>query len=303
MEGTEPLRVRPMSAAGPAGPYVPRESRTSRGTTRWMVWMLVGTCAVAMAAVGALMATRKDIPQKVRENVAAKEVDADEVERTYFLEHSAEMAVRAERILESYAAAGSVAEALPLVRDAERVRPRMLEHWRPWGSVPTFAKGLQIENFIIEDAGRSALGLRGAKSDFSRFEVCFVREDGQLKLDWEASYGIGDVQIAGLRTGEAVKDQMVRAVIRPGNFHTPEFPETEFRSYQLLDKDGQSFIWAFARIDTPVATLLEEEFNENSILLEKGQSLRATVQVSGPIGERVNLFLLTEMLHKGWVTP
>ncbi len=303
LESVEPLRVKPMSTAGPADPYVPRGSRARRGATRWMVWMSVATCAVTVAAVGALMATRKNLPEKVRDVVPVKEVDASEAERNYFLVHSAEVAAKAEKILERYAAAGSVEEALPLVRDGERVRPRMMEHWTSWGSSPAFEKGPALEHFVLDETGRPALGLSGRKSDFSRFEACFVQEQGQLKLDWEASYGIGDVQVAELRTGKAVKDQMVRVVIRPGNFYTPEFPEAEFRSYQLLDKDGENFVWAFARFSTPVAALLEKEFNESSILLEKVRDLRATVQVSGPMGERVNLFLLTEMLHKGWVTP
>lgn len=303
LESVEPLRVKPMDTAGPADPDVPRESHARHGMARWMVWMSVGTCAIAIAAVGALMAARKDIPQKVREDLPVKPVDAAGQENDYFVRHSTELAAKAEKILERYAAADSVADVLPLVRDAGRVESRMAGHWKPWGSAPAFAKGTPPENFVIENAGRSALGMTGLKADFSRFEVYFVLQKGELKLDWEASHGIGDVQIDELRTGKVVKDKMVRAVIRPGNFHTPEFPETGFRSYQLLDKDGQNFVWAFARIDAPVAALLEEEFNENSILLEKSGSLNATVRVSGPMENGVSLFLLTEMLHKGWVTP
>ena len=62
-------------------------------------------------------------------------------------------------------------------------------------------------------------------------------------------------------------------------------------------------MWAFARKDSEVAAALESELNQSSILLEKAAEFRAALRVSGPLREGMNLFVITEMLHKGWVTP
>ena len=151
---------------------------------------------------------------------------------------------------------------------------------------------------------RPALLLSGTQADFSRFEITFVRQDHHLKLDWEASYGIGDAQLSELRKSKSVvKAAKVRVMVQPGGFYTPEFPESEYRSYQLIDAGRDEFVWAFVRHTSPTAATLESEFNESSLLLEKTAQISATLRISGPLREGVNLFEITEMLHKGWVSP
>jgi hypothetical protein len=301
-----PLQVRPMSEAGPAEPQVSsREERARKGLARWTGWMAVGTCVAVVAAVTGLMLAGKGKVSNAADNpgyVFEKEQQLDR-KQEYFLVHSGELTKQAEKLLERYAAATSVEQVLPLVRDAEQVKERMARLWKPWGTDPMLAAGEKIESFVLEESSRAAISLKGSKGDFSPFDMVFIREGEGLKLDWEASHGIGEVQVAELLEGAAAEDRVVRGIIQPTEFYTQAFPESRFRSFRLVDAGGDLFVWVFAPLDSTVASVLKTEFNEGSLLLEKSVQIPATVRLSGTGGSSGKCYEITEMLHKGWVRP
>jgi hypothetical protein len=304
-ESPEPLRARPISEVvnelGPAAPYVPRRHRKERSLALWTVWMAAGTCTLAVAAVAGVMAVRAKQAQAPEPALVFAPLESFDDDKVYFLEHSGELAREAEKLLGQYAAASSPEAVLPLVRDASRVKERLKALWRPMGPL---APGKPVESLISDNELRPAIILKGDTADFSHFEMVFVRENGHLKVDWEASYGIGDAQLSELRKSKnVVKGAKVRVVVQPGGFYTPAFPETDYNSYQLLDAAGEEFVWGFVRKSSPTAGRLEAEFNQSSVLLEKTTTNPATLRISGPLHEGVNLFEITEMLHKGWVSP
>ncbi|MEK7953535.1 hypothetical protein [Luteolibacter soli] len=303
-EGTEPLRARTISEVigevGPAAPYVPRHRSKERSLTAWTLWMAAGTCTLAVAAVAGVMSMKKKPSNESEQAIVFAPQDSFGEEKAYFLDHMGPLTHEAETLLKKYAAATSPEAVLPLVRDAARVKERLMALWQPMGEL---SKDL-VETSISDSEVRPALILRGKTAGFANFEMAFVREGGQLKIDWEATEGIGDAQLSELRKSKTVvKGAKVRVVAQPGNFYTPEFPEADYRSYQLLDAAGEEFVWAFVRRSSTTANSLEAELNESSVLLEKTRSVPATLRISGPLREGVNLFEITEMLHKGWVSP
>jgi hypothetical protein len=305
-DGSGPLAARPMSEAGPAVPRISRGGRQRRrGLAHWTGWMAVASCGVAVAAVAGLLVSGRSGSPHVGSgpDYVFEQEEALDDEQEYFLVNSGELAGEAEALLERYAAVTSVEQALAMVRGAARVRARMERLWQPWGPGARFAGGEEIQNFIMQGAGRPAICLTGRKGDFSRFELVFVREGERLKLDWEASHGIGEVQIADLQGAVPAPGGVVRAVIRPATFHPAEFPEERFRSYQLSDAGGEHFVWAFTPRGSVIATALKQEFNEGSVLLESRGETRATVRLAGSGNPGLKCFEITEMLHKGWVTP
>lgn len=295
-------RARPHGEAGPAVPYQPRQRKKKRSLATWTLWMAAGSCVLAVAAVAAAMAAREKAPEAPGETAVVFAAEDDfGAEQAYFLEHSVALTREAEALLARYAAARTVAEVLPLVREPQRVADALEKHWEPLGGLSPTSP---VESAVMEGLARPALMLTATTADYSRCELVFVRDDGRLKLDWEASRGIGDVTLDELRSGKnVVKGARVRVHIQPGNFFTPEFPEEAFRSYQLLDAAREQFVWAFARRGSAVAAALEAELNQDSVLFEKASGFRGTLRISGPLSARVNLFEITEMLHKGWVKP
>jgi hypothetical protein len=305
-ESPEPLRARSISEVihevGPAAPYVPRRRRKERTLTQWTVWMAAGTCTLAVAAVSGVMAARSKQTEEPEPAIVFTAQETFGEEKAYFLEHSSELAREAEALLAQYVAATSPEGVLPLVRDASRVKERLKALWKPLGALST---GRPVESSISDNEVRPALILNGDTATFEKFAMVFVREGGHLKIDWEATYGIGDAQLSELRKSKSVvKGTKVRVVTQPGRgFYTPEFPESDYNSYQLIEAGGEEFVWGFVRKSTPTAKRLEAEFNESSVLLEKTAANPATLRISGPLREGVNLFEITEMLHKGWVSP
>jgi hypothetical protein len=302
---SEPMRARRISEAinevGPAAAYVPRKQRKGGSLTTWTFWMGAGTCSLAVAAVAGLMVTRKKQAKAPEQAIVFAPQEAFGEERGYFLEHTSELTREAETLLDHYVAARSPEAVLPLIRDASRVKERLTALWQPMGNLQ---KDRPVDPALNDNEVRPALLLNGWKADFAPFEMVFVREDGHLKIDWEASEGIGDAQLSELRASKTVvKGAKVRVTVEPGGFYTPEFPESDYRSYQLIGAKREEFVWAFVRKSSPTAELLEAEFNESSVLLEKTKAIPATLRISGPLRENVNLFEITEMLHKGWISP
>ena len=310
LESREQVQARPMSEAGPAVPAGPRARGKRRkgkrpGIGQWTLWMGGLTCVLTVAAVVAagVISGKKAPPADPDGFALAEEGVKLDAGVKDFLERSGELTADAERLLGRYAAATSVAEVLPLVRDPDRVEATLEDSWQPWGCEPAFSRGAPVQSRIEHEHGRHSIVLTGRRGDFEPFEVAFVEVDGEVKVDWEASEGVGEVRISELRAGARAGGQVVRALVRPGKYFPAEYPEDGFLSYQLSDRAGDHFVWAFVPRGSAPAVELEEVFNENSILLERRTEFRATLRLSGPGPGGGDAFVITEMLHKGWVSP
>ena len=131
----------------------------------------------------------------------------------------------------------------------------------------------------------------------------FVSDNGEFKFDWEASEGYSE-----LLPGEEEKlsdnePKLMRAIVRPSTFYTPQFPEEKFQSYMLHHRDPGQFVWAFALRSSEANTKLRSFFD---IALRSLPStrFRVTVRVrKGPEGARANQLEIVEYLHPDWFTP
>lgn len=267
--------------------------------------MAVGCCLVAiLAVVGQLMVRNgKSAAPEPAAEIAVEAPDPRALEFEYLVDQAGPLTEEAEDLLNRYVSAGSAADVLPLIRNAGTIGPRLAGQWRPWGANPPFAKGVNIETLVTDDTVIPSLVSKGSKGDLGPFGFYFVRESGRLKIDWEASEGAGDLRLEELRAGVAAENGMVRVKVRPGNFYTPEFPDTSFRSYQLTDLSGDQFVWALAPLDSEVAAFLKSALNEGSHLLAPTTEYDVTLRLTGPKQKGANLFMITEILHKGWVSP
>lgn len=303
----EPLKARDMSEVGPAVPRTgSRSGKKKRDRLQQLtLWMAIGVFGIAIVAVGVLMAGKKaDQPKEaIVEGAAPLPVDAAAVERDRFVAEAGKLIDEAEETLRRFAGAKTADEALSLVRDPERVKPGFFRKWKAWGVDPAFARS-QVFASIIDTAGlRPSIVVTGTKGDFSPFRAVFVRDEGKILLDWEATTGAGDLDITDLKAGKEAKDAIVRAVISAASYYTPNFPETKYGSYRLTDESGEHLVWAYAEIESPVAKALNLELNEGSFLMDKNSSIVFTLRVDGPGQPGSNQYRITEMLHKGWVSP
>lgn len=303
----QPARLKATSDVGPAVPRVSSRRDKKRDAHKWTIWMAAGSCLLAILAVGWKITSRRagEKPKEVAQEAAGAPVPLDPVtaERNYLFDNFGTLSVEAQQLLERYAAAKNAGEALPLIRNSSALADRFTSAWQPWGATPTFSRSVGLEPGVEETSPQPAIFIRGAAGDARPFAFYFVRESGKLRIDWEASEGRGDLTIADLESGSGAVDATVRANISPANYFTVAFPESSFRSYQLSDLGDRHGIWAFAPIESEAARILTRNLNEGSLILAEGASSRATLKITRHTVDGANFFLITDLLHNGWVSP
>jgi hypothetical protein len=301
-----PVKARDMSEVGPAEARAPRKRGKRWNLKNWTLGMAIGSCVVAAVAVFAQLMARSAPAASANDTpAAAAPMDPHRQEIDYLVSHVGTLVPEAEELLQRYAAAKSPADVLPLIRNAGTVGPRLAARWKPWGEGPVLAYGEKVENTVEYKAAWPSILFRGKKSNFDPFELHFVREAGVLKIDWEASEGMGDCSIKDLQDGFKAENAVVRAKVTSSNFYTPLYPESGFRSYQLSDFSRYDFVWAFAPLNSPEAAFLSEALDEDSKILKdkKNKMAMVTLKLSGPKAQGAKIYLVTGVLHKGWVTP
>lgn len=303
-EDNEPLKAKAMSEAGPAVPRVGSRQKQER-IQRMTLWMSLGAVVITVAAVGGVLAwTRSAAPveQTAETAVPAPVPEAAETEAAYFVDHADSLMKEAEGILFKYATAKSVEQVLPLIRDASEVEGMLRQHWQPWNETDFLRTG-ELNPSVVLEGLRPVVAITGSKRDYSKFEAIFVREKGKLLLDWAATEGMGDLQVSQLAEGIPAKDATVRVTLQPSDFYTPDMPEGQFRCYKVNDAANAYLAWAYVSVDSPMIGTLKDAFNEGSVLMEKNSRLHFTLKLDGPCRPGSNQYLVTEMLHKGWVSP
>jgi hypothetical protein len=303
----EPLsgKLKATSEVGPAVPRVSRRSGKKRLRTKHLtLWMGSASCLVAVVAVIAKLAGhRPPPPEPVAETTAPVVSDPIATERKDLYDNFGSLSSEAEQLLKRYAAARNAGEALPMIRNSTGLADRFASGWQPWGSAPAFAREAPVEPAVDEVSPRPAIVIRGRKGNSQPFQYYFVRESGKLLIDWEASEGRGDRTIAELHAGAPATKAIIRASISPATYFTPAFPESSFRSYQLADLTGNDVVWAFVPAESEASRFLKRNLDEGSVILSSGSARGVTLKVTRQPAEGANLFLVTEILHNGWVSP
>jgi len=268
---------------------------------RWLVMagVLVGGVLVAALATQELLRT----PKAKARTAGLELVEPTQVEPMQGFELDGPSEENARALLAAYAVATTPKAVIPLIRNAPRLTQRLTQNWHAW-QVP--ANWLPAHNAtwqISAAGGRNHGCLSGRKPDFTPYQVFFVREGEALRIDWEATEGLGDATFATLARGRGMGGT-IRTYATPENFYSLVFPETEFRSYKLLAADHEQVVWGYVKLGDPAAAALlkvfESAMNNGELPAEQAITLRLTPP---PAGAQKNQWLIGEMLHIDWVSP
>lgn len=268
---------------------------------RWLLAAGAGAAVLLVAALAAqelLLTTKKQVPAVPLELL--EEVKIEEV-KGFEMDGACEATARS--MVAAYAKAKTAAEVLPLLRDAARLAPRLNREWQPWHAPASWQPAADAEWTVAEANGRGYGCLSGRRPDFALFRAYFVRDGQALRLDWEATAGLGDTSFATLRDGLGMGG-MIRAYLTPENFYSQIFPETEYRSYQLLAPDREQVVWGYVKTDSAVADALLKVFESAASRGAAGVRQPLTLRLTAPPkGSQKNQWLIGEMLHIDWVCP
>jgi len=282
---------------------------SSKRSHLWLFWTGVGTLAAIVGGLAIQPFLREQRPAsqpsfferfQVLEETATPTIESP---TRYFEENADLVAQELHDTLTRYAHAKTLADVLPLVRDGDRLRLKLLEFWRPWDTPAGWEAPTDVAMGYGSSGSLPYAFMRGTGPDFEPFHMVFVREDHRMLVDWEASQGIGTHTFEELRNPE-LKDAVMRVVVSPADYYSPAFPEKKYRSFQLVARDGVEYVWGYAEIGTPVEEQLSGLFRPGVILTEQSSSEPVRLRLSRrQAGAMPSQWVILDMLHKGWVAP
>jgi hypothetical protein len=154
-----------------------------------------------------------------------------------------------------------------------------------------------------ETEGRGFGVMSGYRPDFEVFRVYFVREEGAIRIDWEASTGVSETGFAELAKGRG-NGGLVRVWARKGEFHTLNFPEEKFRALELFSPDEETLLWGYAARGGVADEALGEIFDDGLILTADATTVPVTLRIeAAPPGSLPNQWIISEFLFPEWVNP
>ena len=276
---------------------------------RWAALISFGLTATVIGSLAVV-----DTLSRVRANEGLPtlpelevQVDREQIaDRAGFLtENPGDLFDEAADLLARYAAARTPEEALPTLRSSQRQeKEKFARHWVPWANRPMLERSDQLQYAIAADQAPPFLTLLGLKSDYSRFTAYFTRENGKLRIDWEATEMFSDIPIGQLPKSPPTCPAVIRCQVREKPFYTRSLPEERYRSYLIENPRTTEFVWGYAERDGEADMKLQGALIAGAAFLEHNEAERLTVLVSTPKQRETNSqFLITEMLHIEWVLP
>ena len=289
-----PLANRRVEDEEPAGPVDERKSKRKMGLRGLTVLMSVGAIFLAVGVVLGVGALRDDSPppklaidsMKAVDRPNEAEAEADRIEG---------LIRDAAVVFEKYCAAKSVDEVLDLVRRSEKLKSILDKKWKPLGPLEN------LNQEAAERDGEYSVEISGVSQNGETVRLVMVPSSEGMKLDWEASCGIGDVEFNQLKLLEVGAGANMRLVVKPETFHPLDFPDSEFRCYRLRSLENEGDLFGYARIGSEVAQSLAEEFNEGSVLLANEFELPMILRLENTGAGEFGQFEISDLLQIGWI--
>jgi hypothetical protein len=205
-----------------------------------------------------------------------------------------------------FAAAASVDELLPLVRDRERVEPKM----RSWHTGPRAWRPMEINNKFepndspIVDGEFIIVDLQFPNGD-SR-PLTLERAGDTFLADWESFTGYSEMSWEELREKMPQSPVLMRVVVERSprtEYWDGVFSDhTSHHCYLLRDRESNHFLSGYAKKDTAPDVTLRRSLKPVPPAGSDLTSCHAVVRISYPPGSaNKQQVLIEEVMENGWV--
>jgi len=273
----------------------------TRHSLRWLVGSGLGVAALLVLALVTQERWLKEQPEDSPQMIGL--VDEDPLEEIEGFEIDGTSEVQSRALLATIAKARQVEEILPLIRQPEVIAAKVRLDWQAWNTPPDWEVPTEAVWHTGHEKGRGFGILVGTTPDFKAFRAYFVREQGVLKLDWEATRGLGDASFEMLERGSGLGGT-VRAYVKTDSFFTAVYPETDYRSFKLVAPDREAVVWGYAKRGGQADEAISALFSTGMLLEGEKSELPMTLRLGPPpAGSQKNQWLILEMLHNEWVSP
>lgn len=302
-----PLQPRTSKPRDHAQIFSAEWGKISGHSTRWIWWAGGGVLAMVLIGLAIQPLLTDEDQDRTAESYQALQVVDDLVAvddpMVYFSENPAQVLGEIQEALKTYARARTLEEALPVIRNADALKERLAKDWRSWNVPPDWTVSESDEISYASVGKLPYVVILGTRSDFSRYQVFLVREDGRMQVDWEATLGLGSKTFEEMKSPEIRKAEM-RVIMSPISYYSQTFPESQYRAYRLTFNTTDDILWGYVPNGSPAAAALAEIFNEKAVFSDKPTQQAMRLRLTrGPAGASLNQWVVLDVLHKGWVTP
>ncbi|MDB6071597.1 MAG: hypothetical protein JWL81_2768 [Verrucomicrobiales bacterium] len=198
-------------------------------------------------------------------------------------------------VVRRFCTAPNPAALIPLIRDPDRVGPKLLKYYtseNPW--IPL---SLTLDPDLSDlKVHRSFVLFNLPLTDYTTRPIALEQTPEGFRVDWESFTGYSDLSWADLRRTRPREPVVLRAVLRPSDYFNLDFPNAQTHyCYQLSDLNSDHTVYGYVLkggdVELQIAKIL---LNESSI--------HAVLRVRYPEKSTNDRQLeITEVLEKGWV--
>jgi len=266
------------------------------------LWLGLAVGSLAMVLVGAVLLLPRPGDSAAPRNVVVKPIKVAEDRLQWFRQNPDQADKQADALLKAYTHATTVEEVLGLVREPQRVERLLRERWQPLGSPLRADQPDMLREFSA--VGGVAFYLMTAElEDFRKLRVYFVRENGSMSIDWEASVAHSSVPWAQLENAPGLRDVQLRCSIEAQAISIPHYPASEYNGYLLVVPGNQEALWGLARIGGEADEALLDALDRGRFLLDLKTRQRVSVEIEEAPGAPSNYFIIKSLNHIEWVAP
>ena len=278
--------------------------------TNWR-WAAAITLGMTATVVGGLVAIEAIGRVQSDEGIRSTQKLGIEVVREEFDDQSGfltrtpeELIDEATGLLARYGSARTPEDAEATIRDSQKSADGFRRHWTPWASRPLLERRELLNYAVTSDADPPFMVLWGLRTDFSPFRAYFIRENGHLRIDWEATEMVSGIPIGKLRKTAPEHPVLVRGLLKQAPFYTASLPEDRYQSYLIENPVTHEFLWGYAERNSETERKLQAGLAFRTAFLEHKETQRVIVNLTLPERRQTaSQFLITEMLHIEWILP
>ena len=204
-----------------------------------------------------------------------------------------------------FVSAPTIEELLPLVRDRERVEPKIRAYYtaeRPWKPIEVNNKFEPSEMFTVDG---DFIVLRLVLANYAEMPISFERKGDTFLADWESFTGYGEMSWDEFQEKRPVQPVLMRVVVEKSintDYWNEAFTDhTTHHCYLLRDLTNDHHISGYTRKDTPPDVQIRRWLKP----LPEPASLQralAVVRLRYPANSKgAHQVEIVEFLENGWV--
>ena len=201
----------------------------------------------------------------------------------------------AKPMAETFLAATTIDQILPVVRDGEKMKSKIFDFY-PNGKIKaTPLYEFNVSNQVSYKDSFAAVTI--LTTDFESRQLAFVDGKDGLKIDWESWVGWSQIPWDKLIEEKRIQPTLIRTNLRTVDYYNFDFADdSKWRAYRLASPDGAHTLYGYVERDS----LLDERLRP----FEKSASAAVTLTIRFPsIPGPTNQVVIHDLISDGWVIP